>query len=244
MKAKEIIFIHGWLGDSTVWRGTISATSRIGNIHLIDLPPMINMSTYRDAVLRLIEEERMNKAYLIGWSLGALVALQVVQSAPEKVGGLVLVGGTGKFINSDTYSLGQPTHAVASMKQRFAQDPERTREEFFKQMFSREEIAAGLDRKVASEIFAGMRGWDVREAIAGLDYLLECDMLASLSLISQPTLLVHGNRDRICPLKGAEYLCERISDSQLLIIQNAGHIPFLTNPSSFNTHLGEWLVSH
>ncbi|MBE0448695.1 MAG: alpha/beta fold hydrolase [Actinobacteria bacterium] len=244
MGAEELVLIHGWASDSTIWRETGDILSDIYQAHLIDLPTMSNIFTYRDAVLSLIEERNIGQAYLIGWSLGALVSLQVVQSAPEKVSGLVLVSGTGKFTRGETYNLGLSPHIITDMKRRFVQSPEPTREDFFKQMFSREEIKMGLDKKVMSKVLVGMRRWGAQEAVAGLDYLLECDMLKDLPLISQPALIVHGNRDRICPFKGAEYLYERIPDSQLLTVQNAGHIPFLTNSSFFNDNLREWLASH
>lgn len=243
MKGKELILIHGWAADSTVWGNTGEFLSDKHRVHSVDLPPMIDMFSYRDAVLNLIREKRIGQAYLIGWSLGSLVSLQVVQAIPEKIGGLVLVAGTGKFTKGEAYDAGLSLQAVIDMKSRFIQNSELTTREFFAQMFSQEEIRMGLDKKITTEILGNLRRWGAQEALSGLDYLLKCDMLMDLSQILHPTLIVHGNRDRICPFKGAEYLHEQIPNSLLLTVQAAGHIPFLTNPSFFHEHLREWLAS-
>ena len=46
-----------------------------------------------------------------------------------------------------------------------------------------------------------------------------------------PTLIIHGSIDIISPLKHSEYLASIIPNSELVVIEGAGHVPFLSHQS-------------
>ncbi len=48
-----------------------------------------------------------------------------------------------------------------------------------------------------------------------------------------PTLVIVGNDDFVCPPSAAEYLHREITNSKLLVIENAGHFPWLEQPEQF-----------
>jgi proline iminopeptidase len=54
-----------------------------------------------------------------------------------------------------------------------------------------------------------------------------------LPLMKIPTLIIVGNDDFICPPSAAEYLHREIPNSRLLVIENAGHFPWLEQPEQF-----------
>lgn len=62
---------------------------------------------------------------------------------------------------------------------------------------------------------------------------LELNLLPDLHKISVPTLLVVGSDDFICPPLQSERIHLRIPNSKLIIIQNAGHFPWLEQKESF-----------
>jgi proline iminopeptidase len=61
-----------------------------------------------------------------------------------------------------------------------------------------------------------------------------------LPTIPVPTLIIHGDFDPI-PLKSSEYLHEQIPESQIVIITEAGHFPFIEQPEQFVTALRSFL---
>ena len=61
---------------------------------------------------------------------------------------------------------------------------------------------------------------------------MQHDMNTQLPTIRVPTLIIHGDFDPI-PLASSEYLHEQIPGSQIVIINEAGHFPFMEQPEQF-----------
>jgi proline iminopeptidase len=59
------------------------------------------------------------------------------------------------------------------------------------------------------------------------------DLASCLPGIKIPTLIIVGIDDFICTLSAAEYLHREIACSKLLVIENAGHFPWLEQPEQF-----------
>ena len=80
-----------------------------------------------------------------------------------------------------------------------------------------------------------------------------CNTLLALSLrketcnilpwIKIPVLIMVGNEDKITPPASAVFMHERIKDSILKILDNAGHLSNLENPGEFNVQLKRFIES-
>ena len=66
----------------------------------------------------------------------------------------------------------------------------------------------------------------------------------NLKNIQVPTLLVFGDVDPLTPPTVGEYMQERIPGSKLVIIENAGHMTNLEQPSAFNRAVFTFLHDH
>ena len=201
--------------------------------------------------------------------MGALIAIQVAHQLNHKVRGLVLVSGTSRFLTDKQseiavlgsenflengilsqnsvpliklYPGGIPTALVMRMKKRLSKNVEQTLTDFYKLMFSHQEQAQGLDKKVIDTYLGYVRNWDIIVAQSGLDFLVEVDVRAELKAITCPTLLLHGEQDEICPLGGAEFIQEQIPGAQLVSYPGVGHIPFLNDLAGFHLDLEVWLA--
>jgi pimeloyl-[acyl-carrier protein] methyl ester esterase len=73
--------------------------------------------------------------------------------------------------------------------------------------------------------------------------LMEEDLREFLDGLSLPTLIVHGDKDRICLPGAAVYLNEKVQGSKLLMLKECGHAPFLTYPLQFRAGLTRFLHS-
>ncbi|MEI8168981.1 MAG: alpha/beta hydrolase [Rhodoferax sp.] len=96
-----IIFIHGVLNDHSVWILQTRYLANHGwNVLAIDLPghcrsegePPTTVEAAADFVIALMDAAGLEKAVLIGHSLGSLIALEAAARAPHRVSQLVLVG--------------------------------------------------------------------------------------------------------------------------------------------------------
>ncbi|MCM2296738.1 alpha/beta hydrolase [Rhodoferax sp.] len=95
------IFIHGVLNDHSVWILQTRYLAHHGwNVLAVDLPghcrsggePPASVEDAADFVLALMDATGLEKAALIGHSLGSLIALEAAARAPSRVSQLVLVG--------------------------------------------------------------------------------------------------------------------------------------------------------
>jgi pimeloyl-ACP methyl ester carboxylesterase len=97
-----IVFVHGWACHLGFWREQIAALTDRARLVLIDLPghgqsdkPATNytMDYFAEAVLDVLRDAGVDKAALIGHSMGGAVICRVHHHAPEKVTALVSVDG-------------------------------------------------------------------------------------------------------------------------------------------------------
>ena len=107
-----IILIHGFGGDLGNWIFNIDSLAAKSPVYAIDLPghgqsekkiENPDLSFMVSSVIELLDILKINKAHLIGHSMGGLISSRVALDHPEKVESICLIGsaGLGKDINSD-----------------------------------------------------------------------------------------------------------------------------------------------
>jgi pimeloyl-ACP methyl ester carboxylesterase len=97
-----LVFIHCWGGNLNLWREQVPALADRARLVLIDLPghgqsdkpnTAYTMDFLARAVVSVLREIGVEKAVLVGHSMGAAVMCRVYQQAPDKVAALVSVDG-------------------------------------------------------------------------------------------------------------------------------------------------------
>lgn len=244
MAIQNIVLIHGWASDESIWQETRKYLEQKYRVYTLNLAALKNPSDYCEQVGRLIEENALEQVLVAGWSLGALVALQIAIRLPAKVQGLLLISGTSKFLSAEQYPGGIPAALVMRMKKRLNNNAGQTFSDFHSLMFSKQEQTQGLAANITANHLSCGRTWDIAEAQAGLDFLLETDLRSDLKDITCPVLLLHGEQDEICPLGGAVYLQQQLPCARLVSYPETGHVPFLTNSKDFERALEGWLSAY
>ncbi|MFL6681227.1 MAG: alpha/beta fold hydrolase [Burkholderiaceae bacterium] len=96
-----VVFIHGALNDHSVWTLLARWYAHHGHrVLAVDLPghgrsegpPLASVEALADWVLALLDDIGVERAYLVGHSMGSLVALEAAARAPARASGLVMVG--------------------------------------------------------------------------------------------------------------------------------------------------------
>ena len=97
-----IVFVHCWAGNLGFWREQVRALADQARLVLIDLPghgqsdkphTVYTMDFFASAVLAVMSDAHVDKAALVGHSMGGAVICCVYRQAPEKVAALVSVDG-------------------------------------------------------------------------------------------------------------------------------------------------------
>ncbi len=97
-----LVFIHGWACNLNFWREQAAAFADKARLVFIDLPghgqsdkpnTVYSMDFLARAVAAVLRDARVEKAVLVGHSMGAAVMCRVYQQMPDKVAALVSVDG-------------------------------------------------------------------------------------------------------------------------------------------------------
>ena len=100
---KAIVLVHCWSGNLGFWDEQASVLAKQTRVVRLDLPghgqsdkPYVDytMDYFAGAVLAVMREAKVEKATLVGHSMGAPVICRVYKQAPERVAALVSVDGT------------------------------------------------------------------------------------------------------------------------------------------------------
>ena len=163
-------------------------------------------------------------AEIVAWSLGAMQALEAATQI--KLGSLTLVGASGQFVRRGEYRQGWPERALRRMRERLSEGSGAVLDEFW-----------ALALAPGEDVPPPPREENAARLELGLAYLADYSMLEYAAKISCPVRLLHGGRDRVCPLAAAELLAEAIPSAELTVWPEAGHAPFLTQPDRFRAWL-------
>ncbi|HEK9102441.1 alpha/beta fold hydrolase [Bacillus pfraonensis] len=219
MKQPELIFIPGWGMEKRVWDSLLPYFQEY-SVRYVEWRGVKELTDFAG----LVEEAAQGQdVILIGWSLGALAALQVCNRVQTR--GMILLGGTAKFTVDEEYENGWKLPFVERMKRSLLKRKEDTLKRFYKSMFTKQEIK---DREQFEGIVAHFQGDSIESLQLGLDYLIEMDMRSQLKQVKTPMLLLHGEQDAICPLSAARYIQENTKGT-LKVISGAGHALCVTN---------------
>ncbi|MBV7503682.1 alpha/beta fold hydrolase [Bacillus sp. sid0103] len=170
-------------------------------------------------VLALMDELGIEKAHLVGNSLGGVISLHLLMYAPERFDRVVLMGaGSG---------LTEPTPELAKLAN-FHKDPDPIS---FKNLlswflFDKSILEDELDKIVAErlELFLKPEVRKSYEENFSKSHL--SDMLvppSALKGMNHSILLIHGHEDRFVPLQSSLYVLDYLPNAQLHIFKRCGH---------------------
>lgn len=168
---------------------------------------------------------------LLGWSLGAQVALAALPAHPAlraAVRGLVLVGATPRFTQGDDWPHGQPARAVEGLALRVRRAPEKALARFLDDCFAAGELEEAGQGRVAA--LRAAPAPDLASALAGLDLLATADLRGGLAALDLPALVLHGEADAIVPVGAGRALAAALPRARLVTLPGLGHAPHLSRP--------------
>jgi len=246
-----IVFIHGWAMSGIVWqfqKEALAASWRViipdlrgHGRSLLPLSARLSLSDMADELVTLIRGLKLERAVLVGWSLGGMVALEAFAALSEHLAGLVLVGATPRFTAGEGYGHGLPPKDVRGMALRLQRDYSKTMGDFFNGMFAPDEMQWDQYQRVVREILLPGRQPAPEVALQGLELLAGADLRGLLPRIDRPVLLLHGSCDTISLPEASQYMAEHIPDAAMGVMEGCGHAPFMSRPEEFNRLLEGFL---
>lgn len=233
--ATPVVLLHGWGVGAGVFAPLAAALADRARVSIPDLPgygatPSCNEPTL-GAFAASMKPRVEPGSVLLGWSLGALVALRVALDCPDRIARLVLVSGTPRFSCDATWAHGMESRLLAAFAEGLACDPGGTQRRFLGEQVLGAERSRATLATLRSHL-AGPAQVDRACLRAGLDVLATADLRDAVGALACPLLLLHGTRDRLVPAAAGAWLADRIRGARFEPIEGAGHAPFVSHPDA------------
>jgi pimeloyl-ACP methyl ester carboxylesterase len=240
---KPVILIHGIGASSQIWRRNLHALAQDHRVYAPDLigfgqsekpRPAYTMAGHVSCLHNFLGHLQIEKASLMGHSMGGLIALDFCLAHPEMVDRLILVDSVALRNSSPSFTerliclpaLGELFVLFRSklILKRFV-----AREFYYRPESVKDEMIEPLmqaDRAAVLKLTRIIPRTNRREAIKG---------------IKTPTLILWGDQDRAIPRPHALILQQLIPKSQYRIFKGAGHHPEIEAAEEFNQEATRFL---
>jgi pimeloyl-ACP methyl ester carboxylesterase len=172
----------------------------------------------------------VQRAHVVGISLGGYVALQMALRHPQRVEKLVLVSTSATFIPPNTDMMAQ---IIQLQQDPHVEAGERTQRAMALLTAPGYFTDHPQDWDRVAEL-ARCRPQSEEAAVRQMQACLTYDLSAQLDQIQAPTLVVHGELDPRVAIENGRYLAEHIPGARLLLYPNTGHLVIIERAEEFN----------
>ncbi len=250
-----VVLVHGWSMSSRAFAWQVEALARSRRVVAYDLrghgrspePAATGRQRMEDHardLAALLARLDLSSAALVGWSMGAQVALAALPAVAARLAALVLVSMTPRFTAAGDWPHGLPETSVRALAARVEHAPAKALRRFFDAMFVPGEVDGAQRAEIDARVLAGAPPLGAAAALAGLDALVANDERPRLGDVRVPVLLVHGERDPICLPEASAFAQSRIPGARRAVLPGVGHAPHLSRPALVNDLLARFLAEH
>lgn len=239
-----LLLSHGVGASLEFWEGLITQPDNSFRMIAWDFPGH-GLSDFLDAkeylielyaqyAWQLLDHLDVNKASLMGNSLGCAVSLRMLQQQEQRVDKLVL-------LNAATLDRGAPMSfrlmTIPVLGEIMTKSSDMAFKEQVEAIFAKsyeltDRIKDVIKRNVTREGAQAAFLANIRQftTLGGVDKSLVDESRQIISTMRKPTLYVHGREDRVIPLSHSENARALTANSKLIVIEDCGHSPHVEKP--------------
>lgn len=247
-RGRPLVLLHGWSLSSAVFDEALAALATEFRVLAPDLRghgdsdpgPGYAFAELAADLRQWLTALQLSRFSLLGWSLGGQVALELCGMSDGAVERLLLIATTPRFTAGADWAHGLPEGQVQAMARNLKRDYRQTMAGFRDLMLAGEETLTE-ERRQQIEALTGAPP-PLAVALAALDGLRHGDQRALLATIACPTLVMHGDLDRIALPGAGRFLAEGIAGARLARLPGVAHAPFLGCPHQVFRQWREFLA--
>ena len=185
--------------------------------------------------LRVMDEASIERAHLVGTSLGGMIAQELALAAPERVDKLVLVSTTPGGPNAPP----MPEVTVRLFVETKSLEPSVALRRFVENALGAGAANGLVERILEHRVRTAQpfSAW-AAQAAAGTAF----DAWERLPGLDAPTLVLHGTADNVVDPRNAELLAARIPGARIELFPGCGHLPPWEQPERFVEVVEEFLA--
>jgi pimeloyl-ACP methyl ester carboxylesterase len=237
----DVLMIHGLGATKTSFLDTAAALSARYRVHAIDLPGFGSSSKpigapydakfFARTVCRLMDELGIERAHLVGNSMGGRVALEIGLSSPERVGGVALLCPSVAFVKRDYHQI------VRLLRPELGVLPHRFRREtiaaqFWSMFADRDEIDPSMADVVCAEFqrIYGSPGARLAFLASARNIYLDRPFgrdgfYPRLRGLQPPAMFIWGTHDRLIPSRLSHHVRRWLPTAEQIVLEGCGHVP-------------------
>ena len=246
-----VVFVHEFAGDYRSWETQVrhfARSYRCVAYNARGYPPSdvpadgerYSQDRARDDIRAVLDALKIDKAHIVGLSMGGFAALHFGFTYAERARALVVAGcGYGAAPNQRQQFADEAEAAARKFEEGMAKAAEAyalgpTRVQFQnKDPRGWHEFAQQLAEHSSEGSVRTLRGVQKRRPSL-------FDLVDRMKAITVPTLVMTGDEDWPC-LEPALLMKRTIPTAALVVMANAGHTINLEEPAAFNQHLADFL---
>ena len=235
---RPIVFAHGFGCSQAMWRHVAPAFEADHRVVLFDsvgaggsdltayTPGKYDsLEGYATDVLEILDALDLRDALVVGHSVSAMIAVLAANREPARIGGLVLLGPSPRYIDTADYRGGFSRADIEGLLDSLDAN-------YFGWSQTMAPVIMGNPDRVdlGEELTESFCATDpgIARHFAHVTFL--SDTRRDLARVSVPTLIIQTENDVIAPFEVGRYVHESIPRSTFRLIPVSGHVPHLSGP--------------
>jgi len=228
----NLVLLHGLFGALSNYEYVVEHfksryTVIIPMLPLYDLPIInTNVKNLAKFLREFLDHKQIDKANLLGNSLGGHIALVFTKANPDRVNSLILTASSGLYENAfgSSFPRREDKTFIKKKVEVTFYDPKHATDELVDECYSMVN-----DRNKVIRVLAIAKS------------AIRHNMGKDIQNMKMPVCLIWGKNDTITPPEVADEFHEKMENSSLYWIDECGHAPMMEHPEEFNTYLDKWL---
>ena len=237
----DVVLLHGLGGAKSSFFDTAAALSRRYRVHALDLPGFGASSKpttapysarwFAETVLAAMDELGIERAHVVGNSMGGRIAIELGLRNPERVASLGLLCPAVAFVKRTYHPV------VRLMRPELGLLPHRfAREKVAEHFWNLFADSDGIDPSVADVVVDEFQriyaspGGRIAFLSAARNIYLEAPygkdgFYGRLSQLEPPALFVWGSHDRVIPPAFGRHVARWLPSAEQIVLEGCGHVP-------------------
>ncbi len=228
--AEPLVLIPGMMCDARLYDAQIAAFS---NEICVTLAPVTQGERIEEIASNLLDQLPKRFA-LAGLGLGAMVAMEILRRAPDRVSRIALIA-TNAQAETPQNAAARELLIVGARSGRL--------DEVMRTQLKPEHLAPGTARTTVQAQVARMAQALGPEVFVRQSRAMQRrrDQQSTLRKCKVPTLVMCGAHDTLTPVKHHSFMAELIPYAKLVVLEGAGHLPPLEQPQATSAALRDWM---
>jgi pimeloyl-ACP methyl ester carboxylesterase len=228
--AEPLVFLPGMMCDARLFGPQIAALSA----HTAVMVAPITHGERVEEIASNLLNQLPHRFALAGLSMGGIVAMELLRRAPERVSRIALM---------DTNPLAETPQVAAAREPQIVSARTGRMLDVMRDEMKPNYLAPGPARTDVLNLVMDMAETLGPDVFVRQSRALQRrpDQQSTLRKCRIPALVLCGAHDVLCPVKRHSFMAELLADAELVVLEEAGHLPPLEQPNATTEALRHWM---